>query len=116
MRTSLELLGPQVVEAEAAAAAAMFPAFAASAWFAIPTTPASPLSFAKPRTPRALSGWMASINREKGVTGKNRVVMFAGQRYREFLVEPLRRQGIEVEIPMANLAIGKQLAWLSQNQ
>lgn len=49
------------------------------------------------------------------LTGENRVVMFAGHRYREFLIEPLRRQGIEVEVPMANLALGQQLAWLSQN-
>lgn len=47
---------------------------------------------------------------------ERRVVFFAGQRYREFLVEPLRRTGIIVEVPLANLAIGKQLAWLSQEQ
>lgn len=49
------------------------------------------------------------------LAGENRVVMFAGQRYREFLVEPLRERGIKVEIPMANLTRGEQLAWLSQN-
>jgi cytolysin (calcineurin-like family phosphatase) len=47
------------------------------------------------------------------LTGENRVVMFAGDRYREFLVVPLRSQGIKVEVPMANLAFGQQLAWLS---
>jgi hypothetical protein len=41
--------------------------------------------------------------------------MFAGQRYREFLVEPLQRRGIKVEVPMANLALGEQLAWLSEH-
>ena len=49
------------------------------------------------------------------LTGVNRVVMFAGHRYREFIIEPLRRRGLEVEVPMANLALGEQLAWLSQN-
>jgi hypothetical protein len=50
------------------------------------------------------------------VAGENRVVMFAGQRYREFLVEPLRKRGIKVEVPMANLARGEQLASLSNHQ
>jgi cytolysin (calcineurin-like family phosphatase) len=49
------------------------------------------------------------------LAGVNRVVMFAGQRYREFIVEPLRKRGIEVEVPMTSLALGEQLAWLSQN-
>jgi hypothetical protein len=46
--------------------------------------------------------------------GQRRVVMFAGQRYREFLVEPLRRRGLEVEVPMKHLTRGEQLAWLSE--
>ncbi len=44
-----------------------------------------------------------------------RVVMFAGNRYREFLVEPLERQGIEVEVPMEHLMQGEQLRWLSEH-
>ncbi len=47
--------------------------------------------------------------------GAKRVVMFAGHRYREFLVEPLERQGIKVEAPMAHLTRGEQLRWLSEN-
>jgi hypothetical protein len=50
------------------------------------------------------------------MAGEGRVVMFAGYRYREFLVEPLRQRGIEVEVPMANLTRGEQLAWLSELQ
>jgi hypothetical protein len=50
------------------------------------------------------------------MAGEKRVVIFAGQRYREFLVEPLRKRGIKVEVPMANLARFKQLAWLSDHQ
>jgi len=49
------------------------------------------------------------------LAGEKRVVMFAGQRYRQFLIEPLRRHGIEVQIPMANLLRGEQLAWLSEH-
>ena len=49
------------------------------------------------------------------MASERRVVMFAGYRYREFLVEPLRQRGIEVEVPMANLTRGKQLAWLSEH-
>ena len=43
-----------------------------------------------------------------------RVVLFAVWRYREFLVEPLQEHGIQVHVPLANLARGKQLAWLSE--
>lgn len=39
------------------------------------------------------------------------VVLLAGAKYREFLVGPLRRAGLEVIIPMEGLAIGKQLRW-----
>lgn len=49
------------------------------------------------------------------MASETRVVMFAGYRYREFLVEPLRQRGIEVEVPMANLTRGEQLAWLSEH-
>ena len=39
------------------------------------------------------------------------VTFLAGARYREFLVEHFRRQGITVEIPMEGLRIGKQLSY-----
>ena len=48
--------------------------------------------------------------------GQRRVVMFAGHRYREFLIEPLRRHGITVVVPMAHLTRGEQLAWLSEHE
>ena len=44
------------------------------------------------------------------------VVMFAGHRYREYLVEPLERHGITVDVPMAHLRRGEQLAWLSEQR
>ena len=43
-----------------------------------------------------------------------RIVIFAGADYREFLVEPLKQQGLEVVIPMEGLSFGKQLAWLAE--
>ncbi len=48
--------------------------------------------------------------------GQRRVVMFAGHRYREFLIEPLRRHGITVVVPMAHLTRGEQLAGLSDHK
>jgi len=50
------------------------------------------------------------------LANEKRVVMFAGDRYREFLIEPLQRNGITVEVPMAHLRRGEQLAWLSNFQ
>jgi hypothetical protein len=50
------------------------------------------------------------------LTNETRVVMFAGDRYRGFLVEPLERRGITVEVPMAHLRRGEQLSWLSDHQ
>ncbi|MGE4528170.1 MAG: DUF6884 domain-containing protein [Rhodospirillaceae bacterium] len=47
--------------------------------------------------------------------GLSRVVIFAGARYREFLVPKLRERGIAVEIPMERLPRGRQLAWLSEH-
>ncbi len=47
------------------------------------------------------------------LTFRRRVVLFAGARYREFLVPSLCRDGYEVEVPMENLTIGRQLAWLA---
>ncbi len=46
--------------------------------------------------------------------GYRRVVFLAGARYREFLIEPLRKRGLIVETPMEHLRRGEQLAWLSE--
>lgn len=43
----------------------------------------------------------------------DRVVILAGQKYRQYLVAPLREYGCEVDIPMAGLRIGEQLHWLN---
>lgn len=51
---------------------------------------------------------------EPHLKGRRRVVFFAGEPYREFLVAPLQARGIAVEVPMEGLSIGRQLAWLTE--
>ncbi|MGH7049043.1 MAG: DUF6884 domain-containing protein [Terriglobales bacterium] len=48
--------------------------------------------------------------------GVRKVVMIAGHRYREFLVEPLERRGIEIVVPMAHFSRGEQLGWLAKHE
>ena len=43
------------------------------------------------------------------------VVILAGSRYREFLEPELRDRGFHVYVPMGDLGIGKQLAWLDES-
>ena len=43
---------------------------------------------------------------------EDRIVILAGERYREFLEPALIEQGHEVSVPMRGLGIGKQLQWL----
>jgi cytoplasmic iron level regulating protein YaaA (DUF328/UPF0246 family) len=59
--------------------------------------------------------WAENVRRQlaPSLIGRQRVVIFAGQRYREFLVPALLSDGYEVDVPMANLRIGEQLAWLA---
>ena len=42
------------------------------------------------------------------------VTFFAGERYREFLEQPIRNRGLIVNVPMRGLKIGEQLRWLNQ--
>ena len=59
--------------------------------------------------------WAENVRQQMSphLIGRRRIVIFAGQRYREFLVPALLRDGYEVDVPMANLRIGEQLAWLA---
>jgi Family of unknown function (DUF6884) len=41
-----------------------------------------------------------------------RIVIFAGQRYREFLMDYLKTRVERVEVPLERLRIGEQLHWL----
>ena len=42
----------------------------------------------------------------------DRVVILAGEKYREHLVPVLKEWGCRVEVPMKGLGIGRQLQWL----
>jgi hypothetical protein len=44
-----------------------------------------------------------------------RIVIFAGARYREFLITPLKQRGLVIDIPMHHLRRGEQLAWLTEH-
>jgi hypothetical protein len=44
------------------------------------------------------------------------VVILAGERYREHLVDALRAMGCSVRVPMAGLTQGRQLQWLGEQE
>ena len=58
--------------------------------------------------------WADKVLKQIGgiLSDQNSVTFLAGQRYREFLTEPLRSAGNDVLIPMEGLTIGRQLSWL----
>jgi hypothetical protein len=43
-----------------------------------------------------------------------RIIVLAGRRYREYLIEYLKKRGT-VEVPLARLGIGQQLQWLGSH-
>ncbi|WP_405169409.1 DUF6884 domain-containing protein [Paenibacillus sp. FSL H3-0286] len=43
------------------------------------------------------------------------ISIYAGDKYRKFLVPLLEQHGIKVNIPLKGLEIGKQLAWFKKN-
>lgn len=51
-------------------------------------------------------------NTAKGDT----IVILAGVRYRQYIMEPLLQHGYIVEVPLESMGIGKQLSWLSKRQ
>jgi len=50
------------------------------------------------------------------IASEGKIILFAGQRYREFLIGPLKRHGLEVTVPMEHLTQGRQLSWLSEQE
>ena len=60
--------------------------------------------------------WSARVLRqlERVVKRGDTVIMLAGARYREGIEPGLRELGANVEVPMAGLRIGEQLAWLAR--
>lgn len=45
----------------------------------------------------------------------DRVYFHAGKRYREYLIPMLEKMGIQCEVPLKHLGIGKQLAWYTKH-
>jgi len=62
---------------------------------------------------RDWAGHVAGQLRDELHSG-DRVVILAGENYRQHLVPTLRELGCEVEIPMRGLGIGQQLGWLKR--
>jgi hypothetical protein len=46
---------------------------------------------------------------------RDRVVILAGKRYREFLLDEMERMCAGVTVPMEGLGIGRQLQWLTRH-
>jgi hypothetical protein len=51
---------------------------------------------------------------EKSLPAADRIVVLAGVRYREFLMDYLRQHARIVEVPMEGLSIGRQLQYLAR--
>lgn len=50
------------------------------------------------------------------LVGVDRVVILAGERYREFLMPALRGACRDIQVPMEGLPIGKQLQWFDMQR
>lgn len=68
--------------------------------------------------PAARRAWAARVldDLEVHLGGISRLVLFAGKLYREHLVPALEARGCALEVPLAGLAIGKQLAWFDAHR
>lgn len=64
---------------------------------------------------RERRAWAAGVLRQLEVVLRSgdKVIMLAGQRYREGLIGALRARGVQVSVPMEGLGIGEQLHWLA---
>jgi hypothetical protein len=60
--------------------------------------------------------WAAGVKAEmeKLLPAADRIVLLAGVRYREFLMDYLRQRAKTVEVPMEGLSIGRQLQYLTK--
>ena len=61
--------------------------------------------------------WAAGVRRQldDALPPTGKITVFAGAKYREFLVEHLRSKA-KVDVPLQGLGIGEQLAWLTRRQ
>ncbi len=55
------------------------------------------------------------LQMDERLPAAERIVVFAGKRYREFLLPYLQGRAAKLEVPMEHLGIGKQLRWLEAN-
>jgi len=46
----------------------------------------------------------------------DRVIILAGDRYRENIISPIKQMGCRVDVPMEGLRIGEQLGWLKSKK
>ena len=62
----------------------------------------------------ARRGWAKRVNSQLAemLPNVDEVVIFAGQRYREYIERQLRARYTSVSVPMEGLRIGEQLRWL----
>jgi cytoplasmic iron level regulating protein YaaA (DUF328/UPF0246 family) len=60
--------------------------------------------------------WAKAVleNLQMAVGAGDHIVLLAGRRYREFLIEPLLALGCSVDVPMAGMRRGEQLRWLAR--
>lgn len=67
---------------------------------------------------RERQAWAQSVMRQIGdqLRGKDKFVLLAGLRYREFLQPLLESEGAKIRVPMAGLTQGRQLNWLDTYQ
>jgi len=66
---------------------------------------------------RERQAWASQVieQMERELPRAKRVVLFAGHRYREFLIQYLSGRFEEVVVPLEGLRIGEQLSWFSKN-
>jgi hypothetical protein len=62
--------------------------------------------------------WAAKVIRQMNhlSLSNHRVVVLAGVRYREFLIDYLKVRSAVVDIPLKRLSIGRQLQWLTKHK
>jgi hypothetical protein len=60
--------------------------------------------------------FLVETQMDKQMPDAERVVLLAGRRYREFLMDYLRRRAGAVQVPMEGLGIGRQLQWLGDHE
>ena len=66
----------------------------------------------------ARRAWAARVQAQLTVSlpPVDRIVIFAGHRYREFLMDYLKERAARIEVPLEGLRIGEQLSWLGTHE